>query len=117
MMTPDPRPARRVRDSEIFRLLHSDRDKECVITGWTDDLEIHHVLPRSKGGDDMRANLVFLRRDIHRRVTVNDPVVLRQLGEHLVSERPDTIEYLRWKLGERAEDWMRRRLHIEPENT
>lgn len=113
MTIPDPRPARRVRDSEILRLLHSDRNKECAVTGWTDNLELHHVLPRSKGGDDVRANLVFLRRDIHRRVTANDKVALTLLGEYIVSERPDTIEYLRWKLGERAADWMRRRLHIK----
>lgn len=112
-MIPDPRPARRVRDAEILRILHSDRNKECAFTGHTDDLELHHVLPRSQGGDDIRANLVFLRRDAHRRVTANDRVALRMLGDHIWHERPDTVEYLRWKLGAQAGDWMRRRLLIE----
>lgn len=96
-----------------MRLLHSEHTKECALTGLTYGLELHHVLPRSQGGDDIRANLVFLRADVHARVTANDPTVLRLLGEHIRDERPDTIEYLRWKLGEGADDWMRRRLLME----
>lgn len=96
-----------------MRLLHTDRSKECALTGVTTNLELHHVLSRGQGGDDVRANLVFLVRDVHLRVTANDPVVLRWLGEHIRDHRPDTIEYLNWKLGERAPDWMRRRLLLE----
>lgn len=112
-MIPDPKPARRIRDAEILRLLHTDRNKECALTGYTDDLELHHVLSRAQQGDDVRANLVFLRRDIHRRITSNDRVALRMLGDYIQHERPDTMEYLRWKLGVGAADWMRRRLLIE----
>jgi 5-methylcytosine-specific restriction endonuclease McrA len=96
-----------------MRLLHSERTKECAITAATVSLELHHVLPRSQGGDDMRANLVFLRNDKHALVTANDPATLKALGEHIREHRPDTVEYLRWKLGERATDWMRRRLLLE----
>ena len=109
----DPKPAARVRDSQIMRLLHSERTKECALTGHTQSLELHHVLPRSQGGDDVRANLVFLHRDIHWRITLNDPDTRRQLGEHIRDHRPDTIEYLNWKLGDRAADWIRRRLLLE----
>lgn len=112
-MTADPRPARRIRDSDLMRLMHSERTKECAITGDTLALELHHVLPRGQGGDDVRANLVFLRGDVHRRITANDPVALRLLGEHIRSERLDTMAYLTFKLGPgRAEEWMRRRLLI-----
>ena len=96
-----------------MRLLHSERTKECAITGLTYGVELHHVLPRSQGGDDVRANLVFLHRTTHARITANDAVTLRLLGEHIRDHRPDTIEYLRWKLGDRASDWMRRRLLLE----
>ena len=112
-MTADPKPAARVRDSQIMRLLHTDRSKECALTGAVTGLELDHILPRSQGGDDVRANLVFLHRDVHRRKTANDPVMLKALGEHIRDHRPDTIEYLNWKLGDRAPDWMRRRLLLE----
>jgi len=112
-MIGDPKPARRVRDSDLMRLMHAGRTQECAITGRTDNLELHHILPRSQRGDDVRANLVWLHRDVHRRVTVNDPVATRVLGEHVLAERLDTVAYLTMKLGpDRVQDWMRRRLLI-----
>ena len=112
-MISDPKPDRRIRDSSLFRLMHSDPRKQCALTFASHGLEIHHVLPRSQGGDDVRANLVWLRSDLHLRVTANDPVTLRLLGEHIAAERLDTVAYLVMKLGPgRAEDWMRRRLLI-----
>lgn len=115
-MKADPRPAARIRDPDLMRLLHSERTKQCAITEEVERLELHHILPRSSGGDDVRANLAFLRADIHRRVTANDPVALRLLGEHVVTQRPDTIAYLKRKLGDRYADWMRRRLHVTVED-
>lgn len=113
-MTADPKPEPRIRDSDILRIMHADRTKQCAITEDVDGLELHHILPRSQGGDDVRANLVFLRADIHRRITANDPVAMRLLGEHIRTERLDTMAYLTFKLGAGpAQDWMRRRLHIE----
>ncbi len=113
-MNADPRPAPRIKDSDLMRFLHAERSKECAVTGSTDSLELHHVLPRSQGGDDVRANLVFLHRRVHQAVTVNDPVALRLVGEHVWDERPDTVAYLVYKMGkDRAVDWMRRRLLIE----
>ena len=115
-MPPDPRPTRRVRDTDLMRLMHSERTRECAITGDTENLELHHVLSRSQRGDDTRPNLVWLRRDVHRRVTANDPVTMRLLGEHIRQHRTDTLSYLTFKLGPGvAEDWMRRRLYIEEE--
>jgi 5-methylcytosine-specific restriction endonuclease McrA len=112
-MTADPRPARRIRDSGLMRLMHSERTKECAITGATQGLEIHHILPRGQSGDDVRPNLVFLRRDIHRRITANDPVAMRLLGEYILRERQDFMSYLTFKLRPvQAEEWMRRRLLI-----
>ena len=113
-MRADPKPAPRIRDKDLMRLMHSERTKECAVTGGTEQLELHHVLPRSQGGDDVRANLVFLHVRVHQAVTVNDPVALKLLGEHIWEERPDTVAYLVYKLGkEQAVDWMRRRLLIE----
>lgn len=112
-MTADFKTAPRIRDVDLMRLMHADRTKECALTGDTRELEIHHVLPRSQGGDDVRANLVFLRRDQHRKITRNDPTAMRLLGQHIRLQRLDTVAYLTFKLGPgAAEDWMRRRLLI-----
>jgi 5-methylcytosine-specific restriction endonuclease McrA len=101
-----------------MRIMHADRAKECAVSGRVDRLELHHILPRSQGGDDVRANLVWLVADIHHRVTANDPVAMRLLGEHIKWDRPDTVAYLRAKLNtlgrpSAAQEWMGRRLYIE----
>lgn len=96
-----------------MRILHAERTKECAITGETEGLELHHILPRAQGGDDVRANLVWLTAAFHRRISANDPVAMRLLGEHICDFRPDTVEYLHRKLAERCRGWMARRLYIE----
>lgn len=113
-MKSDPKNAPRIRDSDLMRLMHAEPTRECAITGSTIAIELHHVLPRAQGGDDVRANLVFLHRKVHQAVTVNDPVAMKLLGEHIWAEREDTIAYLVYKLGkDQAVDWMTRRLLIE----
>lgn len=113
-MAADPKPGARIRDPDLMRLMHHEQGRECCITGMVKDIEIHHVLARSQGGDDVRANLVFLHRRIHQAVTVNDPVALKLLGDHIWEERADTIAYLVYKLGkDQAVDWMQRRLLIK----
>ena len=82
-------------------------DRTCEST-----LNLHHVLPRSQGGDDVRANLSWLcgsgTTGHHGRVEARDPEALRAF---LLTLRPDTLEYLSDKLGgpEAAEEWLRRR--------
>lgn len=113
-MAADPKPKQRIKDPDLMRLMHAERTKECAITGSVLHIEIHHILPRAQGGDDVRANLVFLHRTFHQAVTINDPFALKLLGDHVWDERPDTIAYLVYKLGkDQAIDWMRRRLMIE----
>jgi 5-methylcytosine-specific restriction endonuclease McrA len=112
-MTTDPKRAPRRRDPDLLRILHASPLRECCLCGTIEQLELHHVYPRGQGGDDARANLVFLCKTEHQRVTVNDPVALKLLGEHVMSERPDIVDYLRSKLGAGAEEWMRRRLLVD----
>jgi 5-methylcytosine-specific restriction endonuclease McrA len=112
-MAADPKPKARRRDPDLMRLMHADARKQCALTGAIDNLEIHHVLPRAQGGDDTRANLVWLRRDVHQRITSNDQAAMRLLGDHVLQQRVDTVRYLIDKLGVvAADDWMRRRLLI-----
>jgi hypothetical protein len=97
-----------------MRLMHADVRKECCLTGETERLELHHILPRSQRGDDIRQNLVWLTAEKHRLVTANDEETLRALGEHIRTVRFDTQAYLTMKLGgfEQAAAWLRRRLYI-----
>lgn len=46
----------------------------------------HHLVPRSRGGDDVPDNLVPLCVRHHERVTNNDPLTLRLLLEGLYDE-------------------------------
>lgn len=92
------------------------RDPRCEITGKT-PASVHHVLPRGQGGDDDARNLVMLEGDgvtgLHGQITRNEHCALVQLGEHLFLHRPDTIAYVKERLGEEAGvEWLRRRLFI-----
>jgi hypothetical protein len=77
----------------------------------------HHVLSKAQGGDDVEANLVSCSGSgttgCHGLIENEDLDARRLLGEHLVLERPDTLDYIRRELGEVAgNDWLRRRLFI-----
>jgi len=109
----DLKPQPRRRDPDLLRLLHLSQAKECCLCEANYNLELHHVYPRGQGGDDLRANLVWLCREEHWHVTRNDAATLQRLGAHISRQRPDTIAYLNSKLGDGAADWMRRRLHME----
>jgi len=62
-------------------------------------LESHHVLLRSRGGDDVVANLVALCHSCHTHLHAGDADTRYALGEHLMTYRPDTLDYLVDKLG------------------
>lgn len=105
---------RRVRDADLLALVHYEAT-ECALTGATGTLEAHHIYPRAQGGDDVRANIIMLEREVHRRITVNDQVARRLLGEHLIEKRSDFLDYLSGKLGaEQAQAWLERRYLVDP---
>ena len=77
--------------------------------------EAHHVLFRAHGGDDDAANLVCVCLVHHSLVHANDISTLVLLGEHLLLERPDTLDYIKGKLGDaEGAAWLARRLHVQP---
>jgi len=61
--------------------------------------ELHHLVPRSMGGDDVADNLVPLCRKHHRWVTENEQPVLGVLGASLTDAEH---AYVIRKLGEGA---------------
>ena len=91
--------------------------RECEVTGATGWLSLHHI--NNKPRDDVRGNLVMVEGSgtigFHGRLTVNDPVALALLGQHIVQHRPDTLEYLRWRFPkpDQAEAWLERHYLVE----
>jgi 5-methylcytosine-specific restriction endonuclease McrA len=66
-MTADPRPPRRIVDPDAYREFHA-QNLSCVSCGLLSGMiiEAHHVLLKSRGGDDTVDNLVALCRNCHR---------------------------------------------------
>jgi hypothetical protein len=119
MSTPDPKPPVRVRDPDLLRALHFEWRGECVIAdeecvAWR---SLHHVLKRSQGGDDVRANFAMLCGDgirgHHGRIEAHDPSACAALYVVLKASRPDTMDYLASKLGgaQAATEWLTRHLY------
>ncbi len=112
---PDPRPTKRVKNPKAM----SDTHKAgcfCVLNCGKPG-SVHHVLPRSQGGDDIPANLVCLcgsgTTGHHGLVEANNPGALAELGAYLQLERPDTIRYVKIKLGDmEGTEWLKNKLLV-----
>lgn len=86
----------RRRDPDLLRLIKYELD-ECCLCGVTHSLHLHHVLLRSRGGDDVRANIVCLDLQCHH--DYHRGHKRRDLADYVLAHRPDTIDYLIEKLG------------------
>ena len=112
-------PVARIRDSELLRRLHL-RWRSCALCGESfGTLSLHHVLPKGAPyfGDDLEENLVMLcgsgTTGCHGLIEATDSETCFALGEHLWRERPDTLAYIRVKLGQPAASaWLERHLFI-----
>lgn len=100
MTVADPKPAKRVRDKDVFREFHEAKPR-CVCCGEGFRVQAHHLLSRAQGGDDVAANLVALCWLCHGALHgQNDRAVTRALARYLRSA--DGLEarwYLTGKLG------------------
>lgn len=112
-MKADPKPEPRVRDAELMRRLHREL-RECEVTGATGQLSLHHINRHPR--DDVRGNLVMVEGSgttgFHGQLEARNPFDLSLLGEFIVAERPDTLEYLRWRFGDQAEAWLERHYRV-----
>jgi hypothetical protein len=77
----------------------------------------HHVISRGKGGDDVLPNIVPLcgsgTTGCHGLVENADEKARRRLGKWIGEHRPDTIVYVRSKMGDVAgDDWLNRYLFV-----
>lgn len=89
----------RIRDPGLLRLLSFEHD-ECAVCRSPHQLHLHHVLFRSHGGDDVRANITPLCFECHEGYhTRRQQGYGLKLADHLEQNRPDTVAYLEQKLG------------------
>lgn len=70
-MTAIPKPPSRykasAREWQLIRdRFHREGFRECIHCSFRTDLELHHIVPRSQGGDDVIQNLVPLCQQCHR---------------------------------------------------
>lgn len=129
-VTADPKPAPRVRDVDALRLARI-RSDECAACRSAPS-NVHHVILRGEGGDDVAGNLLLLcgsgtmgchgawhgnpylvrrRGEVERR---DAEWVRRRVGETIRSSRPDVVEYVRSKLGaEAGDEYLRRAYRME----
>lgn len=60
-MKADPRPSKRVKNSDLMKRLHLELQGEpCEVCEKRPGTELHHVKFRSRGGDDSRENLLWI---------------------------------------------------------
>lgn len=111
----DLKRAPRIRDALLMKRLHL-RGVICVLCG--EPASLHHVYPRGQGGDDLEANLVGLcghgTAGHHGLIEDGDLTTRADLGEWILEQREDTIEYMIGKLGDpEGREWMRQRFFID----
>lgn len=94
----DPRPAPRIKDPVLLKLLKFEYD-ECEISGFTVDLHLHHVIFRSHGGDDLRCNIICVNENLHTLYHAGDAGTRLLVAEHVDTYRPDIANYIAEKLG------------------
>jgi 5-methylcytosine-specific restriction endonuclease McrA len=111
-----PKPAKRRRDPDLLRNF-AFRMSSCSACGEGrySGLHAHHILLRSRSGDDHTANLCALCANCHQALHDGDAKVRRALGRHIAEKRPDVLAYLAEKLGTvEAEDFLRRAYDLPP---
>ena len=104
----DPKPRKRYRASkEEWTDMHLVfRGSRCRVCKWRAGTELHHILGRPHGGDDVIINLAPLCSEDHRRITDNEPAALAALRANL---NLANIAYLQDRLGDRWDAWLDRK--------
>lgn len=69
--------------------LHSEKNGPCRLCAKPGPSQLHHVIPRDRGGDDIAENLVPLCQPCHQKVELRAPAVCAALIESLWRDGPD----------------------------
>lgn len=101
---PDPKPAPRVVDSEAMATAKRVRPycEACGAGPFINGLSAHHVMLRSRGGDDLLENLLTFCGDgvlgCHGGAHAKRRSTLKRI-RFAIEARPDVMDYLERKLG------------------
>ena len=91
---------RKMATREEWAQLRAEKVRECrICETLVGPMELHHLVPRGMGGDDVAANLVPLCAACHDCVTRNVPAALADLAEALTDAE---YAYVSGKMGEGA---------------
>lgn len=93
---------RKVAGPKQWQAIFSEKQGRCRVCGAPDfaglaQIEYHHLVPRSQGGDDVADNIVPLHSACHEKVTRRSVNQLRLLAESLTDAE---YAYVISKLGE-----------------
>lgn len=112
-MAADPKPAARIVDKDVLALARIRLGNSCAACG-SPAGSVHHIIPRSQGGDDVMANLVLVcgsgttgcHGALHGNPYYggdstwrNSGWVRERLNEHIERHRADTYGYWYAKRG------------------
>jgi len=114
-VTPDPKPAKRIVDKKAVSSFAKGMVyfgcQACLSQGWG-MMSVHHLVPRSQGGDDIPENLAMLcgsgTSGCHGNIHNHDSRALQLLGENLTDEQKDYI------IKKKGEEWLINRFAALP---
>jgi len=103
IVRPDPKSSRRIiEDREGWEVLRRQKLRGCRVCGVTYFIvQLHHLVGRDLGGDDVPDNLVPLCPTHHQEVEERKLVTCSVLRERLT---PDELRYVLGKKGDRFLD-------------
>lgn len=100
----------RIVNPDLMRMLALEHDM-CEVTGRMGVLHRHHMLFRSHGGDDVRANILVIHDGLHEAYHQGRAHARFLIGSHVRDHRPDFLDYLKSKQGPEAPDlWLQKHL-------
>lgn len=74
---------RKVASTKTWAGIAAERQGPCVLCGAPPPNDLHHVVPRDRGGDDVAENLLALCRDHHQRIEAREQETCRAFVELL----------------------------------
>lgn len=89
---------RKVESAKGWQRIISAKLGPCRVCGSVENgrmeskIQMHHLVPRSRGGDDVEANIVPLCLACHEKVTRNDVLTLRILAGSLLPDEHAYVE-------------------------
>ena len=101
--------------------LRAAKDGPCRVCRGAPPNELHHLVPRSQGGDDVCANLVPLCHRCHERVTRYDREACAELRKSLTWRDPRSNHPLEsgdeytYVVGKMGEGWLESRYPVKYE--